>query len=335
MMLEVNRTMEKELTAKRQPVVSVIIPAYNTSEYIAETLDSVLAQTFTDYEIIVINDGSPDTAELERALEPYREHVHYLTQENRGSSGARNTGLRAARGRYIALLDSDDLWEPDYLAVHVAALESDPTLDVIYPDSLLFGDSPKAGKTFMQICPVEGEVTFARVVREQCCVYGGVTARREAIFDAGLFDEALGSGEDLELWLRILYRGGRIGYHRRVLARYRQRPGSHTSDPVWLCENFRKVAEKLKRTLELSVQDRDAVEQQLVHNQALIKHYEGKRAFFRGDAEAAIAALREANAYFKSYKISLMLLLLRAAPRLLLRAYDMRDRFVLRTNTKI
>src|SRR3954469_6661492 len=83
------------------PQVSVIIPAYNIAPYIIETLDSVLAQTFTDYEVIVVNDGSPDTEEFEAAFQPYLDRIVYLKQENGGASLARNTGLHAARGEFI------------------------------------------------------------------------------------------------------------------------------------------------------------------------------------------------------------------------------------------
>src|SRR3982751_5296129 len=89
---------------REPPALSVIIPAYNTASYIGEALESVFAQDFTDYETIVVNDGSPDTLELERALEPYRERIIYLKQENRGPGGARNTGISRARGRYVAFL---------------------------------------------------------------------------------------------------------------------------------------------------------------------------------------------------------------------------------------
>ena len=94
------------------PLVSVVIPAYNSSRYISGTLDSVLSQTLSNREIILVNDGSPDTTELESALQPYLPHFRYFKQENRGPSAARNLGIREARGRYVAFLDSDDLW-PD------------------------------------------------------------------------------------------------------------------------------------------------------------------------------------------------------------------------------
>jgi glycosyltransferase involved in cell wall biosynthesis len=84
------------------PKISVIIPAYNVAPYVGETLRSVFAQTFVDFEVIIVNDGSPDTEEFERVLTPFRERINYLTQENRGASAARNTGLRAARGEFVA-----------------------------------------------------------------------------------------------------------------------------------------------------------------------------------------------------------------------------------------
>src|SRR5712664_587865 len=92
----------------KQPLVSVIIPAYKVAPFINETLNSVFVQTFTDYEVIVINDGSPDTEELEGTLDYYRSRILYIRQDNRGAGAARNAGLRTARGRFIAFLDGDD-----------------------------------------------------------------------------------------------------------------------------------------------------------------------------------------------------------------------------------
>lgn len=141
----------------RRPAVSVIIPAYNAAQYVGEALESVFAQTFADYEVIVVNDGSPDTDELERVLAPYMERTTYLKQENRGPSGARNTGIERARGKYVALLDSDDLWLSDYLTKQVALLDADPELDLVYSDALIFGDSTLAGRTFMEMAPSRGQ----------------------------------------------------------------------------------------------------------------------------------------------------------------------------------
>lgn len=316
------------------PAVSVIMPAYRVTEFIPAALDSVLAQTFTDYEIIVVNDGSPDTPELERALEPYRERIVYIKQENRGLSGARNTAIRHARAPLVALLDPDDLWEPNYLAVQVAAMRQDETIDVLYPNAMIFGEGAGVGREFMSVCPSNGEVTFKTLVTQQCNVMICSTMRREAVMRAGMFDETLRSSEDYDLWLRITNAGGRIAYHRTVLARYRRRPGSLSSDPVWMCEHILQVFNKARAQMTLTPDEQRTLDEESARLHAMLRFHEGKRAFFRRDTQAAISAMTEANAFYKSRKTAFAVWLLRVAPQLLLRAYDLRDRFVLRTSTK-
>jgi glycosyltransferase involved in cell wall biosynthesis len=318
------------------PLVSVIIPAYNTAGYIGEALDSVFAQTFTNYEVIVVNDGSPDTPALERALLPYRERVVYIAQENRGPSAARNAGIRAAHGRLIALLDSDDIWEPEYLAVHVAAMEADPTIDVIYPNALIFGDSDLAGREFMEQCPSEGEVTFERLLTYECNVMVSVTARRETIVGAGMFDESesLAGTEDFELWLRIAQRGGRIVYHRRVLVRYRRRAGSLSADMTRIFSHGLQVMDKAERSLSLTPGELATLRRTRTRLRALYRFHQGKTAFLGGDTRVAIEALREANAALGSIRIGVLLVLLRLAPRLLLGIYHLRARLRLRPAAK-
>jgi len=316
------------------PLVSVIIPAYEVAEFIAEALDSVMAQTFTDYEIIVINDGSPDTEALERALKPYMSRIVYLKQENRGVSAARNSGIAAARGSLIAFLDGDDTWLPNYLEVQVARIQADPTIDVLYPNVLIFGGSSEAGEEFMTICPSNGEVTFERLLLQECNVSNCSIARRETIIRAGLFDESLRSVEDFDLWLRVIKEGGRIAYHRDVLARYRRRTGSLTADPIWLSKHILRVLEKVKETMRLTPSELETVDLQQQRFHALLRLHEGKRAFFSGDTAGAIHGLTEANRFFRNRKTAFTLMMLRIAPGLLLRAYDLRDRFYFRMITK-
>ena len=108
--------MMKEMRMSTVPTVSIIIPAYNTAAFIGNTLASVVAQVYTDYEIIVVNDASPDTREMEPALAQSRDRILYIVlEQNRGLAGARNAGIRAARGQSDYLLDSDDEWEPTNL----------------------------------------------------------------------------------------------------------------------------------------------------------------------------------------------------------------------------
>ena len=312
------------------PAVSVIMPAYRSAAYIAEALDSVFAQTFRDFEVVVVNDGSPDTEELERALEPYRGRVVYLSQENRGVSAARNAAIRVARAPLVAMLDPDDLWEPDYLEVQVGMMRADPTLDLLYPNALIFGEGAHAGRTYMEVNPSEGEVTFEGLLRQECTIVNYVIARRDAVVAAGGFDETLRRSEDFDLWLRILCRGGRIAYHRRVLARYRRHAGSLSSDPVLMGRDLVRVLDKAAATLELTDAQRRLLERERGRFHAGLRLEEGKRAFEGGDTRAALEGIGEANRVLRSRKLTLVALLLRVAPGLLRRAYGLRGRYAQR-----
>ena len=243
-------------TARRTPLVSVVIAAYNVSQYIGETLASVFAQTFDDYEVVVVDDGSEDAEELALALAPYRDRLVYLTQENRGLAAARNAGLRAARGRYAAFLDADDLWEPEYLKEQVGFIEGGG-YDLVYTDALLFGDPRLSGRRFMEVAPSDGEVTFKSLVRGECNVIGsGVLARKEALFDAGLFDAGLRNAQDFDLWVRMALGGARLAYQGKVLVRYRYREGSLSGDAVNRVRRELRVYTKIRDAYDLKPSER-------------------------------------------------------------------------------
>jgi glycosyltransferase involved in cell wall biosynthesis len=310
------------------PAVSVIMPAYDVARYIGQAIDSILAQTFTDYEIIVVNDGSPDTNELESVLEPYRQKITYIKQQNGGVSAARNTAIHTAKGRYLALLDPDDFWEPEYLAVQVAALESDPTIDVFYPNALLFGDACNAGKSYMDICRSEGEVTFESLITERCQVPIFVTARTQVIKRVGMFDESLRISQDFDLWLRIVKSGGRIAYTRRVLVHRRRRADGLSSNEIALWKDILLIFDKAARIFSLTPAEREALERERPKCRAMFDLYQGKQAFLEGDAKTAINCLTAANACLRSRKLAFVIAALRAAPRLLLGIHRVRQRFL-------
>lgn len=313
------------------PAVSVIIPAYNGAATIGEALKSVFAQSFTDHEVIVVNDGSPDTAALEMVLQPFRDRLVYLRAVHGGPSAARNAGIRAARAPLVALLDADDAWETDYLATQVDAFRRDPAVAVVYPNGIIVGDGRDAGRLFMDLCPSEGEVTLERLVLLQCTVGGGAMARRDAIIRAGLFDESLLTSEDFDLWLRIVKQGGRIVYHRRVLYRYHKHRGSLSSEPVRICHSAMRVLDKLERTMALTPSEADAVRRARVGFGAHLRFIEGSRALLAGDAQLAREALADANRVFRRPKIGFALFLLRVAPRALVQVCRLREQRAMRT----
>jgi glycosyltransferase involved in cell wall biosynthesis len=324
MMETMNAQAVEENTAEARahaPAVSIIMPAYNVAPYISEALDSVLAQTFKDYETIVVNDGSPDTAELERVLEPYRENIRYLVQENRGAASARNTALRAARGRLVAFLDADDFWLPEYLTEQVRFLE-ETGLDLVYADAMQFGEGPLAGRSYMQDAPSEGDVTFESLIAEKCNVMtSGTVARRESIINVGLFDETLRRAHDYDLWLRLAKSGARLGYQKRILLHYRIHFDSLSGDAVTRVDRELRVMEKMSRRDDLTETERATLNERVKRLEADRKLALGKQRLTDGDFNAAAAEFREANKYLRSWKLRLVLMSLRFAPRLLKRVY--------------
>jgi glycosyltransferase involved in cell wall biosynthesis len=315
-------------TAKA-PLVSVVIPAYNAAEYIAGTLESVFTQVFTDYEVILINDGSPDATELERALQPYRSRIRYLEQENRGPSGARNTGIRAARGKYIALLDGDDLWLPQHLANQVALIENEPGFDLVYSNGVhIVGDRP-VGISF-EITPQALPVNFDTLLRETCTVNtSSVLAVREVMLRAGLFDETMRRCEDYDLWLRMAYAGARMTFTRRIQIGHRLANGL-AGDYDAMKQALIHVYEKTVATRKLSDEQLQSVRAKIASISTALHFERAKGSLLQGDFERARASLAAAQAAAPHARTKLMALGLGFSPRTLRALYRLHLQYVQR-----
>jgi glycosyltransferase involved in cell wall biosynthesis len=321
-------TISSNTDLRPAPRVSVVIAAYNAARYISQALDSVKAQTFNDYEVIVVNDGSDDREELEQILQSHPLPISYISQENRGVSAARNAAIRIAKGEFYAQLDSDDQWTPDYLEVQLAFLRDNPDVALVYPNAKIIGDMGTAGLEFMKLCPSEGEVSFESLVRQQVSVLTCVTARMSAIRAAGMFDESLRSCEDFDLWLRIAKNVGRIAYHRQPLALYRRHEGSLSSDRVWMTRCLLDVFEKSARTLTLTPRETEVLHEETTRSRAVLCLFEGKRALNTGDAGTALARFSEAHAELRTPKLALVVFFLRHSPHLVIWTYALRERLV-------
>ncbi len=294
------------------PTISIIVPAYNVGPYIAETLDSALAQTRRDFEVIVVNDGSTD--DTEARIAPYRDRIVYLRHENRGVMATRNAGLGAARGAYIALLDGDDLWEPRFLEVLAGMLDADPDLAVAYPNAVFFGSPNFSGRLHQDVFPVAEPVSFDRVLRRECYVFGSLVFRRAVIDAVGPFDEGLqGQGaEDFELWLRMLRRGHRFRFSRESLVRYRWRSNSLSNTGVGLLKCVVSVYEKTLAEYDLDAAQRAWVESQLPEVRAQLDLALFRDALAKRRFPEAAHHLADANRYFRRPKLALAHLALRA-----------------------
>jgi glycosyltransferase involved in cell wall biosynthesis len=301
-----------------QPQISIVMPAYNVAPYIGETLESVFAQTFNDYEVIVVNDGSPDTEELEHALAPYQDRIHYIKQQNRGAGAARNLGLRTARGGFIAFLDADDLWLPNYLEEQLKFIRAND-VDLVCADAMHFGDSPLAGKTymeaFMETAPVVGEVTFLGLVSaEQSLITSGIVARRASIIEVGLFDEALRNSQDFDLWLRLVRHGARLAYQRRLLLRYRCHENSLSGDEINRTARQLRVYDKIERSFDFTSDEGPVVLRAIERRRALLEFELGKLYLEQGDFEKSRAAFSNGNSLGRSWKTVVAVLFSRCFP---------------------
>src|SRR5579871_661174 len=224
------------------PAVTIVIAAYKVTPYIAQALDSCFEQTFQDFEIVVVNDGCPDTEALEKVLEPYQSRIRYIKQKNTGVAGARNTAIRAARAPLILHLDADDWMDRECLESQVALLRDRPELDAAYTNSIFFGNTDWNGTCLMDHYPSEGEVSFRSVMEARTCPANpAAIMRRDALFRVGLYDESLRSWEDLDMWLRILKSGGGVGYSRKPLVHYRRWHGSLTTQSLTYMEDGVRV----------------------------------------------------------------------------------------------
>jgi glycosyltransferase involved in cell wall biosynthesis len=205
----------------RNPSVSVVIPAYNAARWIAETLDSVLAQTFRDFEVIVVDDGSTD--ETPDVVGRYGSRVRYLRKEKGGTPSARNAGIRAARGSYIAFVDADDLWLPEKLQLQMELFLKQRDLAWTYCDTVLFQSETARllYKTSQRTKMYAGDILRPLLLRD--FIHSGAPVIKREVFDAvGYFDESplLQSGEDWSMWLRIASRYP-IGFIDLPLVKYR------------------------------------------------------------------------------------------------------------------
>lgn len=188
------------------PIISVVIAAYNAEKYLAETLASVRAQTFPDYEIVLVDDGSTDGT---AALAALHEDVVIVRQSNRGEAAARNTGIRAARGEFVAFLDADDIWLPWKLEKQVDELMRSPQTGWVYSDALVF-DS----ETRRTLCRIgerlhlyEGYI-LRQLLLQPFIPSATPVVRRSVLAETGWFNEARERriGEDWGMWLRIAER---------------------------------------------------------------------------------------------------------------------------------
>jgi glycosyltransferase involved in cell wall biosynthesis len=299
--------------SRSDPWVSVVIPAYNAERYLADTIESVLAQTFRSFEIIIVDDGSTDNTKA--IAESFRaDGVSVVTQANAGTAAARNRALSVARGRFISLLDSDDLWEPDCLQTMVEFLEQHPQVSIAFCDSRYFGETKFAGRTYQELYPPNAPLTFARVAGLVSHVCLDAMLRREVFDDIGGFDDKLRAVEDFDLWVRALHAGYRIEPVPRVLVHYRRHAASVSAGAALMYSSAVQVLEKWRAAACLDREDREAVERGYREMRFQLDVRTATDHIRAGEFALAKAALQRACAYRPKWRYLVARLGLAIAP---------------------
>lgn len=238
------------------PKVSVVIPTYNRAHLIGESIQSVLDQTFQDFELIIVDDGSSDDTEavVGRFDDP---RIRYIYQENKGISGAHNTGVRNAKGQYIIFLGSDDLWLPKLLELEVLILDTNPDIGLVYAKAqAINGDGNVMSQMSGALQKYPGETLKSALYGNFVCTITALI-RRECFDRVGLFDETLKARVDYDMWIRMAkyYRFAHID---KVLAHFRMHAGRYTGA---MSKHFVEVCASRIRVLDKAFSNADLSEE--------------------------------------------------------------------------
>lgn len=297
------------------PQVSVVVPAYNVRSYIEQVLDSLKSQSFENFEVIIVDDGSTDdTAEVVKPFCDRDSRFQLLQKPNGGLSSARNYGIRHAHAPYIALLDGDDTYKPDKLATHVAVLDRDSDVGVVYSASQAIRDDGRP--TFMTLSgkPLVSDPLIAFLYKN-FIGHGSNAVFRRCLFDeVGEFDEGLRSSEDVDFWLRIAAtRHWRFHRIPQVLCCYRVRPSGLSFNVAQMQRSHEQVLEAAYR------RSPDVVEPALPRAYAYMYRYLARLSLTAGDAEQARRFIEQAwsadrSIFYRDPRSLLTLVSVRLAP---------------------
>ncbi len=232
------------------PKVSVVIPAYNAMAYLPETVESVLRQTFTDFEVLIVDDGSSDHI-AEWASQATDPRVKLISQQNQGVSVARNTGIAQAKGEYVAFLDADDLWEPTKLEKQDQCLEDKPEVGLVYTWTLLINEQGKP-TGIVYNSQVEGNVWEQILIGDIVCSGSSAMVRRVCFETAGDFDPNLSSAADFDMWTRIAAHYP-FAVLKEFLVYYRQYSSSMSRNRHKMMQDLRITFEKRFQSVPLEL----------------------------------------------------------------------------------
>ena len=306
------------------PTVSVITPAYNVAPYLGEAVDSVLAQTFGDLELILVDDGSTDTT-FQLASEYARTdpRIRLVQQENRGISSARNYALRMATGPFIAILDADDMWLPTYLERQLAILMREPDCDIVTGNAWFLGGA-KDGQPARPSPDRRVEPTLSRMLEDETAVFIMTVFRRRVYEVIGGFDESMRTNEDYDFWIRAAIAGFRFRRNDEPLGRYRRRDDSLSAGELRMLRGIIRVLRKTRTAIEDRPRELSILDRQLVRFETERLAAEARAAIEECDFRAAGEHLDALHQRRGGLALRIAGMMARWAPGLLSTAYHLR-----------
>jgi glycosyltransferase involved in cell wall biosynthesis len=229
----------------QMPLVSVIIPTYNSADFLPQAIDSVLQQTYENIEIIVIDDGSTDHTEA--VLKPYTERIRYFKKPNGGPSAARNMGIAEAQGEFIAFQDADDLWLPEKLQLQMDYLTAHAEIAVVYTDLTQFDLQGQVSISLVErYGAIPSGYIFEELLVNHAITLSSVIVRRSCIDEVGAFDESLIGAEDYNFYLRLA-RKFQFGFLNQALVQKRLHTNNLSDNLEQMCEDEIKNLDKIDR----------------------------------------------------------------------------------------
>jgi GT2 family glycosyltransferase len=243
--------------------VSIITPAWNAAACIGETIASVLAQTFADWEWLIVDDGSSDeTVRIVRAHAERDPRITLIQQPNAGPSAARNRAMREATGRWFAFLDSDDVWQPGFLAAQLRVFDAHPDTDLVTATAWNRG-GPFDGRPTRALVPGRPLLTLEEMILDETSVFIMTVFRRQVFEAIGGFDESQWTSEDYDFWLRAAEAGFTFRTNPEPLGWYRIRGESLSRQRTRMLEglltSYRKAASRTRAAGRV----RDAITRQI------------------------------------------------------------------------
>ena len=300
------------------------MPAYNVAPYIGAAIESVIAQTEPDWELLIVDDGSTDrTAGVVRAYAQADSRVRLLTQANAGISSARNHALRSADGDFLAILDSDDLWEPGFLAAQLALFRQHPDVDIVTGNGWFLGGTWH-GAPARPWPDARPQPTLASILADEEAVFIMSVMRRRVHETIGGFNETLRTNEDYEFWLRAAAAGFRFLRNDEPLAHYRRRGDSLSSSDVRMLTGILVVYGNIRPLLAERPAERQILERQVARFERERHAASARQALQAGDAAGASFHLARLSEQGGGYRMKVASCLARWTPGLLVRAYEFR-----------